>query len=187
MPNYCNYEMKVVGKKENIEEFIKIMNSNYNYRTMEFDYERHMGGGVFEAEDDGIRKQGDLYETIIMGDCAWSVHSCMFDDVFSYYHHFKKDYGDECRSTTIPIESQRLSLDIEIYSEEPGCCFQEHYLIMKGDVEIDDCVDYYEYCLEEYETKEEAEKDLEIEITDEEWENEEYISRGGYEEWTFSI
>ena len=52
MPNYCTYKMKVVGDKENVEEFIKIMQSDYDYRKMEFDHEKHMGGRVFEANVD---------------------------------------------------------------------------------------------------------------------------------------
>jgi hypothetical protein len=43
MPNYCNYSMRVVGKqRKNVEEFIKIMNADYNYGTMEFNSDRHM-------------------------------------------------------------------------------------------------------------------------------------------------
>lgn len=161
MPNYCNYQMKVVGKKENVEELIKIMKANYDYGTMKFDYERHMGGRVFEAEDNGIEEiENGLHETYISGYCAWSVYSCMFDGDHTYYHNLKKNYGDQCRSTTVPIESKKLNLDIEIYSEECGCCFQEHYLIRKGDIEVDDCVDWNEYCIDEYETKEEAEKKI---------------------------
>ena len=114
----------------------------------------------------------------------------MFNDgSLSYYSRLEKNYPNEFRGTTLPIESERLNLDIEVYSEECGCCFQEHYMILKGDLICEECVDWYEYCLGDYETKEEAEEELEIEITDEEWENgqDDYISRGGFGNWDFSI
>lgn len=38
-----------------------------------------------------------------------------------------------------------------------------------------------------FSTCEEAEEELGIKITDEQWENEDYISEGGYENWNFEI
>lgn len=190
MPNLCNYQMKVVGKKENVEEFIKIMQANYDYRAMEFSHDKHMGGRVFEAYVDEFKEvDNNKFAAIICGDCAWSVSSCMFGGEWSYYNGFKNDYQDKCRSTTVPIESKELDLNIEIFSEESGCCFMEHYLVRKGDVEIEDCVDWEEYFIDEYETKEEAEEELGVEFTDEEWENAEdgcVINRGGIE-WDYEI
>lgn len=88
----------------------------------------------------------------------------------------------------MPLESKRLNLDIEVYSEECGMCFQEHYVIINGDTVISECVDWQEYAIYDYDTKEEAEKDLGIEITDEEWEScDDYISRGGFDNWDFEI
>ena len=184
MPNYCNYSMCVIGRKENVEEFIKVIKADYNYGTMEFSYDRHLFR-VFDADYDEIEQVGDnAYQVIIDGDCAWSVATCMLEA--GYYKDLKERYAKEFRGTTLQIESERLNLDIEVFSEERGMCFQEHYIIRKGELEVDECVDWEEYFLEEYETKEEAEKDLGIEITDEEGENEEVISRGGFE-WDFEI
>ena len=186
MPNYCDYSMCVIGRKENVEEFIKVIKADYNYVTMEFSYDRHLFR-VFEADYDEIEQiEGDVYQVIINGDCAWSVSSCMLDSYHSYYSQCKEKYPKEFRGTTLQIESERLNLDIKVFSEERGRYFQEHYIIRKGELEVDECVDWEEYFLEEYKTKEEAEKDLGIEITDEEWENEEVISRGGFE-WDFEI
>ena len=189
MPNYCNYSMCAIGSKDNLEEFIKVMKADYDYGTMEFSYERHLFR-VFEADYDEIEEVGpNLYQVIINGYCAWSVSSCMFNNYpISYYASIQKESGDKFRGTTLVEESERLNLRIEVFSEECGMCFQEHYVIINGDVIVEDCVDWEEYCLEDYETKEEAEEDLGIEITDEEWESgESYISRGGFGEWDFSI
>lgn len=179
------YSMCVKGKRENVEEFIKVIQSGYDYGTMEFDYDRHFFR-VFEAYYDKIEKLGDdMSQVVIKGNCAWSVNSCMFED--GYYGRWKTEYKNEFRGTTLPIESERLGLDIEVFSEECGMCFQEHYVIINGDVIINECVDWEEYCIDEYETKEEAEEDLGIEITDEEWEEHEFISRGGFGDWNFDI
>jgi len=188
MPNYCNYSMCVVGEKENIEEFIKVIQADYNYGTMEFSHDRHMFR-VFEADCSEIEECVDgRFRTIINGCCAWSVSSCMFEG--GYYNTLKADYPDNFRGTTLDRESKKLKLSIEVYSEEGGCCFQEHYVIIDGNIVCDECVDWSEIWVEDYETKEEAEKDLEMEITDEEWAiglEECYFTRGGFESWDFEI
>jgi hypothetical protein len=180
--------MRAVGTKENIEEFIKVMNAGYDYGTMEFDYDRHMFR-VFEAVSDEIDEYDDgVFAVTINGYCAWSVRSCMFDD--GYYGRIKERYSDDFRGTTLLLESKKLGLNIEVFSEESGMCFQEHYMIIDGELVCDECVDWSEYWVEEYETKEEAEEDLEIAITDEEWneaQSEGYFTRGGFENWDFEI
>ena len=186
MPNYCNYSMKVVGTKQNIQEFIKVIQADYNYYDMTFSYDRHMFR-VFEAEHDEIEERADgRFETVINGYCAWSVASCMF--AAGYYRDSQKSHPDNFKGTTLDIESKNLNLDIEVYSEEPGCCFQEHYIIINGDIVCDECVDWYEYWVEEYESKEDAQEELEIEITDEEWDTcDGCIRRGGFDDWCFEI
>lgn len=188
MPNYCYYSMCVKGKKESVEEFEKVISADYDYGTMQFSHDRHMFR-VFEADTEGIEKLGKgVYQQVFNGSCAWSVHSCMFAGAHSYYESLKERYPHEFRGTTLLIESERLNLDIEVFAEETGMCFQEHYLIRNGELHIDECVDYYEYWVEEFETKEEAEEELEIEITDEEWnDNEGTIRRGGFGDWDFII
>ena len=189
MPNYCNYSMCVKGTKENVEEFIKVIQADYKYDTMEFSYDRHLFR-VFEAEYDEIEEVcDDVYQAVINGYCAWSVNSCMLDQHFSsYYNGLKERYPNDFRGTTLQIESEKLNLDIEVYSEECGMCFQEHYIILKGNIVCDECVDWQEYCISDYNTKEEAEEEYGIEITDEEWNcGEDYISRGGFGDWDFTI
>lgn len=187
MPNLCFYSMCIKGKKDNVVEFIKIIQAGYNYISMTFDDDRHFCR-VFDADViDGIKQvENDIYQAVINGNCAWSVRCCMFAD--GYYEDLKRDYPNEYRCTTLPIESERLNLDIEVFSEETGMCFQEHYVIKNGEVVVSECVDYEEYWHDDFETKEEAEEEYDIEITDEEWNNgEDYFSRGGFESWAFSI
>ena len=184
MPNYCNYSMCVKCTKENVEEFVKVIKADYDYNNMQFTYHRHMFR-VFEAECNEIEEiDCGVYRTIINGYCAWSVATCMLED--GYYRDNRKKFGINSRGTTLIKESDMLNLEIEVFSEECGCCFQEHYVFDNGEVLCDDCVDYEEYWFDDYETKEEAEEELEIDITDEEW-VEGFSSCGGFSEWSFDI
>ncbi len=188
MPNYCNYSMCVVGKQhENVEEFIKVIQADYDYGRMEFSHDRHMFR-VFEADYSEIEKREDgRFQTIINGYCAWSVVTCMLEG--GYYNRFKSDFPDNFRGTTLDRESKKLNLDIEVYSEESGMCFQEHYVIIDGDIVTDESVDWEEIWIEDYKTKEEAEEDLNMKITDDEWVTgleEGYFTRGGFD-WDFEI
>lgn len=186
MANYCNFSMCVKGTKENIEDFLKVMKADYNYDKMEFTHDRHFFR-VFESNCDEIVECEDgRYKAIIGGYCAHSVNSCMFDDIFTYYRTGKEYITEDYKATTLPIESKNLGLDIEVYSEEPGCAFQEHYVIVNGDVIIDKCVKWKSYWLDNFETKEEAERELGITIYNDEWE-ENYVERGGFREWNFVI
>lgn len=138
MPNYCCYNMQVTGeKKENIEEFIQVLQADYNYRTKEFTAPRHMFR-VFTADPSDIVPYHGKYACNIVGDCAWSVYSCMMEGPFSYYSEVAEEHPDDFRGTTLIKESELLDLDIEVFSEEPGMGFAEHYLISKGDKIIDE-------------------------------------------------
>ena len=90
MPNLCMYSMCVKGKKEKVEEFIKVIKAYYDYGTMEFGFSRHLFR-VFEADCDEIEDLGNnVYQAIIGGNCAWSVSTCMFEN--GYYNNIKKRY-----------------------------------------------------------------------------------------------
>ena len=105
----------------------------------------------------------------------------MFDSPWSYYQNGQTDEFAKLKkdhAITIPLAAKELGLKVEIFSSEPGCCFAEHILVDEnGETVIDECFDYEELYLGDYETKEEAEKDLNIKIADDEWTNEDYVSR----------
>lgn len=141
MPNYCNYQLKAKGDKKNLEKLHRIMNADYRYEKEEVycSEDTHMFR-IFEAAL--IELNNDYI--IIDGYCAWSVFSCMFDSQCTYYRNMHTEYKDKCKATTIDKLSKELKLDIEIFSEESGVGFMEHFLIKQGEIIIDDCVDYYE-------------------------------------------
>lgn len=182
MPNYCVYNMKVTGRQEDVDQFIKELQvTDYSYN----DYGcsgieeglRHLCR-VFSADviydiPNKIKIDVDnsviLRDVILSGDCAWSVASCMTDSPTSYYNQLRERYGNRSKATTLKLESKILNLIIEVYSEEPGCCFSEHMLYVNGEEIIDECVDYYET-----------------------WEDEDGnelddpIIEGGYDSWDFT-
>lgn len=83
---------------------------------------------------DDTFEQGDYMSVTGFGGCKWSIYSSMRSSRYSF---------------SLEDMSERLDLVIEAYSKEPGLEFQEHILIDKGEVLIDECVDYEEYFVEE--------------------------------------
>ena len=183
MPNYCYYEMRVRGKRENIEEFVKVMT----------DYERpkHFWR-VFSAYTDYDEPdENGLTTAMISGDCAWSVHCCMCIGPCTYAGDADEEYR-----TSLQDESKRLQLEIEVYSDEPGMAFQEHYHYDKGEELEAECVDCCHYWFEEIDGESEQDRlkrfeefkceyDLPPRLTLDDFDdNCEYVS-GGFGEWDF--
>lgn len=129
MPNLCSYAMRVKGKRENIEEFVDVM-TNYSL-------ERHFWR-VFRADAEYYDSAPDgLAIACIHGECAWSVYCCMCTGDWTYAN----DVAEE-RRTSLQFESRRLNLEIEVYSDEPGMEFQEHYRYRNGEELAAESVEY---------------------------------------------
>lgn len=187
MPNLCNYCMQVKGKSENVEEFIKIIQIDYAYDENGNCYnpsdnnkpvERHLWR-VFDAYVENDEMSDDIRIVEISGDCAWSVKSCMCDGFGTYQSTNPNGHG-----TTLQQESKRLQLTIEVFSEECGMEFMEHFVFVNGECIIDDCVDYSEYYTGDFDTVEEMNEEYGTDFTQEEFEADEYISVGGID-WIF--
>ena len=132
LANNCYYHMRITGERNAIEEFAKIM-------SWEGPFENDGIGRVYSFEEVSPM---DLYARVngkeiatyeASGDCAWSVQTAMID---------------ASTDRNLLGEIARLGLAVEIYSSEPGVGFQEHYVIDKGALLIDECVDYEEYWIE---------------------------------------
>ena len=172
MANLCNYEMKIVGEKKSRDSFIKALTQ---------DGSEWIGrGGVVNLENE------DEDSCIIFGYCKWSINASMIKDAISMrtepenWDFINKETKDNHSFITLPEASAKYNLNIEAYSEEPGCCFAEHLLIRNGQVDINETTEYHEYYIGDYETKEEAEKETGLDISDEEWGDSDYITSGGF-------
>ena len=177
MANICSMTMKIMGKESDRDAFIKALTQNGT---------EYMGRGA----DVNISDETNEY-TVVDGWCKNSVLSALIANAESMrekpdHWNFGDKTANELTFVTLLEASHKYDLDVETYSEEPGCCFSEHYIIKKGKWVKRECIDYNEYWLENFSSKEEAEKELEIEISDEAWENG-YISTGGFPSWDFEI
>ena len=130
MANNCLFDMKITGGEEGIKELVSMLRWEGKFKGAGL-------GRVYSFEADEIEKTNipGVYQTRGAGDCAWSVLTAMC-----------KEYRADAPS--LESETERLGLVVEVYSSEPGCCFQEHYLFAKGDLVIDECVDYEEHWVE---------------------------------------
>lgn len=167
MANECSYEMKIVGDKEDRQKLVSYLKADYDYKTVDdklvlksCSADKHFYR-VFEA---GVTDNNDDENyTIVNGACAWSVFTCMFKDVGTYYHSLSEQRKD--RAAHMVEVTKELNLTVEIFSEEPGCEFMEHFIVDKGEMKLDLCVDYKETYNEELD---------------------EYTTQGGIE-WTYTI
>lgn len=148
MPNYCDYAMLVKGYPSNVGKFIEIMRADYSYSPQSYfrtHPHKHMYR-IFEAElnDTMCEMMGMVMQVELVGYCAWSVHSCMMPGPFSYYNDYNVKNIYNCNmfddldyylingqryGTHLLNLAKELNLYIEAYSDEPGMCFQEHYII----------------------------------------------------------
>lgn len=184
MPNICDFCMKIRGRKADIITLDYWMRTNYSYsdgstatlevtnnnrQTMPSDH--HIGYRIFEFS---ISMPDDVYDNEIVtvngyGNCAWSVSSCMFEGGYITDHKLEK------YALTINQACSMLNIECEIFSNEPGCAFAEHYYIdANGNTIANECVEYREIWLDEYDSYEEMqeaykENNWDMEITEKEF------------------
>ena len=128
MANSCYFLMKIAGKENNVQEFIRMLQ-----HTDDYGFNRVSS---FEPDNDTLSySPGNAQYCSIegQGDCDWSLKIALQD-------YTSKDFLNE---------TKRLGLVVEAYSTEPGCEFQEHIFIDRGELLIEDCVDYEEHFVED--------------------------------------
>lgn len=206
MANNCFFLANITGKESDVKEVIKTFKTHYDYDEGKPDH-KHLQR-IFNADEEMwgeeiIGKDGEKYVSYaINGQCAWSVYSCMMQGECTYYDDLKKRFPDTFMGTNLEELSRDTNTVIEVYSEELGCEFQEHYLVKYGEIIIDEERKYREVSLdfidEGYNTVLEYIKSFDDdEIIDslEELLNENktdfdtgenYIGIGGFEEWHFN-
>lgn len=161
MANFCDFNMKITGHEPDVKELISMFRREgpfiedglgrvYDLDVMEFEETKHQG----------------IFEATCLGDCAWSIKSSMRED--------------GVRDPSLESECERLGLVVEAYSSEPGNGFQEHLLIVKGDVMIDECVDYEEHFVDGYVSIEAYNADHDTEFTNDMINEDGIICIGGF-------
>lgn len=142
MPNYCDYNMKIKGTRENVLEVIKCLETDYDYGTGKPSHKHFFR--VFDCyydETDFEENEDGTITAWVSGYCAWSVYSCMCDGEHSYYNDIKKSHPDTCMGISLAEASRDYHCLIEVFSEETGMCFSEHYVFLEGECLCDECVE----------------------------------------------
>lgn len=95
---------------------------------------------VFDVyENEEMEDNGDgTFTQFVYGYCAWSVRSCMCGGDHTYYNSVKESYPDTFMGTDLVEQSQ--DCEIEVFSEEEGMAFSEHYIFKNGECLCDDTV-----------------------------------------------
>ena len=169
MPNYCDYRMKVVGKKENLDKFIK--------KLEDYDEPKHFWR-MFQAD---IYDEGENFVEV-GGTCAWSIESCC------------RASGYSNGIDLFAENTKDLELKLEVWSrEEDGMFFEEHYLYDNGKCLTDECENIIpempRWDKEDYPTFEEFVEDWGLEdcdISPEDFTDEgeyRFYEKGGFANW----
>lgn len=171
MANNCFFTARLIGKGDiidKISEWIK----NHTYDSCEF---------VESAEppisDEILADFEHDTDIEVSGDVKWSLNSAWNLDKKKPESPYKLDTADPKTAELLKnLENERMNGEslvdftegymIELYSEESGMGFQEHYIIKNGEILVDDCRNWYENYNED---------------TDESYPD------GGYKEWIFDF
>ena len=122
MANLCEFDMRIVGTRENVGELISLLKYEGKGKVKGF-------GRTYEVYVVNEWEENGLSYADIAGDCAWSVLTSLIETA-----------SDE----NLITETKRLNLALEVYSNEPGFAFSEHFIIARGRKICDECADYTE-------------------------------------------
>ena len=139
MPAYCNYEMKIKGSKDAIKRVLECLKADYDYNKGKPEH-KHFFRVLNVYDNEEMEDNGDgTFTQFVYGYCAWSVRSCMCSGGQTYYNYGKESFGENFMGTDLVEQSQ--DCEIEVFSEEEGMEFSEHYIFKNGECLVDDCVD----------------------------------------------
>lgn len=160
MANNCFYDMRVAGKKETVESVIEFV-KNHSYD----------GCDVYDENEPSAEYEKDVF---INGDVKWSVMTAWNTD--KYYKYPRSEFaistskGDKVAGVTDTELQERImradeerrkgpsildfkdGVSIEIFSEESGMGFAEHFIIKNGEIVVDDTRHFSEIYNEEDDT-----------------------------------
>lgn len=152
MANICYFELKAWGENDAIKELEDLLARKGKYTNK----------GIGRVYDFCYVDVSDG-KAFGCGNCAWSVASALIN------------------VTTPSLESElkRLGLTVEIYSSEPGMCFQEHYVFYKGVAALHELEEnYYEVYIED-----DSDEDLRKMAAREHMTLEEFLEEKVHEGW----
>lgn len=137
MANDCLFTMRVRSRSvADLKEFLERVESK--------SYRKSWLSRIFDFYAEDTKIENGYFVCSAWGSCAWSVWSCMFEGESTYYSCANGE-NKKSKRTTINRLCKRFKVECEIFSEEYGVGFQEHYFINeKGEILINDCKDAFE-------------------------------------------
>ena len=181
MANLCFFELRATGFKNEKDKnaFLSVF-SNDSGKTPTGCDTKMPYMAIYETE---LTIDGNT--VILTGDCKWSINTSFTRN------GFYKDKDKNSNYTCLEDLSEKYGLYIEVYSEECGFCFQEHYIFENGQVICEDSVDWSEHFIGDYDTYEEWQKsdDFCEDVSEDDFDSakkngDSYVEVGGYE-WNF--
>lgn len=134
MANVCSFDMKVVGRYQDVCNFYSCLQG-----VDEFE-DSQMSTRIYDADcwevNDADTENSFM---LISGSCAWSVVTAFID---------RSSSPDEPTAVSF---SKDCNLSLEFFSEECGLEFAEHYIIKDGKILVEEEVKYSEYYIEDVE------------------------------------
>lgn len=158
MPNWAFGQVNVTGKAKNIEKFCRLflftedtekegVGKRYFARSFTNDsWESFYGEYIKDYEPE---EETSISFSV---DFAWSCHSCMIDG-----------YPDGKECVTLQWACKEYNVDVEIDTEETGCCFTEHITCSKNGDLVEECEDMPEYTCQNCGSKQSFPEDYDLE------------------------
>lgn len=143
MANLCSFSMMVKGKKENMEKFTNALLQKGDI---------WMGRGATADID----WDWDEDTIVINGWCKWSIQSALIRNAVSMEKQrtsgignwYFEDIKDVKEVISLWQACEKFNVNMEVFSEESGCCFSEHLKYENGNI-TNDTTDYNEEYNEE--------------------------------------
>lgn len=190
MPNECSYTMYAEGKPEAIDELIARMTFKYDHSEGSEVENRVHFWRVLEANVEELEPRTEGTRLIsIAGYCAWSVRACMFDGENTYAGDRAKDPELAPYCTSLEKTAKELGLEIEVFSDEAGVGFAEHYHYAPYELPVEESCDFEEVFWDPDEYPTFADLDADYDLTEKGVKESdcgpyEYITIGGYDHLT---
>ena len=114
--NICPFNMEIIGDKNQVEAFLKSL-EDCNHRINDY--------SITDTESFAE----DIIKVSLNGSCDWSIQASMLSEKPEFLN--------------LTQASKKYPLAIEVFSDEDGNCFQEHFHAVCGELISNECADYH--------------------------------------------
>jgi hypothetical protein len=136
MANCCYYDLRAYGKTKTVDKAMEFIKSH---------------SPEYEVHDEKLSEDGKTRDVYAHGWCKWSATCAWnldkyapFDELFGEdIDPLLKELVDERKASPSLLEIKD-DISIELYTEECDMGFAEHYIIVNGEIKLDDTRHYEE-------------------------------------------